>query len=68
MNRLKEESLNPVGVLEQVKYRADWIKHQEIQRRKEEQALEKERGLLILQNILLRTKVLVTIIKMGSKE
>jgi splicing factor 3A subunit 1 len=44
MNRLKEESSNPAGVLEQVKYRADWIKHQEIQRRKEEQALEKERG------------------------
>ncbi|KAL1132268.1 hypothetical protein AAG570_010225, partial [Ranatra chinensis] len=43
MNRLKEEASNPSGVLELVRYRADWIRHQEIQRRKEEQALEKER-------------------------
>lgn len=43
MSRLKEECSNPTGVLEQVRYRADWLHYQELQKRKEEQALEKER-------------------------
>ncbi|XP_066905626.1 splicing factor 3A subunit 1 [Halyomorpha halys] len=43
MSRLKEECSNPSGVLEQVRYRADWLHYQELQKRKEEQALEKER-------------------------
>jgi hypothetical protein len=33
-------------VLDQVKYRSEWIKYQEAQRRKEEEELEKERGTL----------------------
>nr|XP_024218381.1 splicing factor 3A subunit 1 [Halyomorpha halys] len=45
MSRLKEECSNPSGVLEQVRYRADWLHYQELQKRKEEQALEKERGI-----------------------
>lgn len=43
MSRLKEECSNPSGVLEQVRYRADWLHYQELQKKKEEQALEKER-------------------------
>jgi len=31
-------------VLDQVKYRVDWAKYQEMQKRKEEEALERERG------------------------
>lgn len=31
-------------VLDQVKYRANWQKHQEAQRRREEEKIEKERG------------------------
>jgi len=33
-------------ILEDVKYRANWIKHQEAQRRKEEEEAEKERSML----------------------
>lgn len=32
------------AILEQVKYRAEWLRYQEAQRRREEQQLEKERG------------------------
>lgn len=32
-------------VLDQVKYRANWQKHQEAQRRREEEKIEKERGI-----------------------
>lgn len=32
-------------VLEQVKYRANWQKHQDAQRRREEEKIEKERGI-----------------------
>lgn len=53
MSRLKDECHSVAGVLEQVRYRADWLRYQEMQKRKEEQALEKERGkkkrLLILE-------------------
>lgn len=31
-------------VLEQVKYRANWLKHQEALRRREEEKIERERG------------------------
>lgn len=44
MFRLKDECASMGAILEQVKYRAEWIKYQEAQRRKEEAALEKERG------------------------
>ncbi|XP_054265031.1 splicing factor 3A subunit 1 isoform X2 [Macrosteles quadrilineatus] len=43
MFRLKDECSSMSAILEQVKYRAEWIKYQEAQRRKEEAALEKER-------------------------
>ncbi|XP_014252528.1 splicing factor 3A subunit 1 [Cimex lectularius] len=43
MLKLKEECVSVTGVLDQVRYRADWLRYQEIQKRKEEQALEKER-------------------------
>ncbi|CAB0011505.1 unnamed protein product [Nesidiocoris tenuis] len=43
MAKLKEECNSAAGVLEQVRYRADWLRYQEVQKRKEEQAIEKER-------------------------
>lgn len=42
--RLKDEAMSPHSILEQVKYRADWQKHQEDQRRREEMLIEKERS------------------------
>jgi hypothetical protein len=61
MFRLKEECSSINTILDQVKYRSEWIKYQEAQRRKEEEELEKERGrcvcvficLLILKRLLL---------------
>ena len=44
MFRLKEECSSINTILDQVKYRSEWIKYQEAQRRKEEEELEKERG------------------------
>ncbi|KAL0271797.1 UNVERIFIED_CONTAM: hypothetical protein PYX00_008785 [Menopon gallinae] len=43
MSKLKDESESMTKILEQVKYRAEWIKYQEQQKQKEEEALEKER-------------------------
>lgn len=43
MAKLTEEHSNMNVVLDQVKYRAEWIKHQEAQRRREEEEAEKER-------------------------
>lgn len=43
MFRLKEECSSINTILDQVKYRSEWIKYQEAQRRKEEEELEKER-------------------------
>lgn len=49
MARLKSEST--VGresssmVLDQVKYRANWQRHQEAQKRREEEKIERERGI-----------------------
>ncbi|GLV44318.1 Splicing factor 3a subunit 1 [Carabus blaptoides fortunei] len=40
---LREEIINMNNVLEHVKYRAEWQKYQEAQRRKEEEVLERER-------------------------
>ena len=45
MFRLKEECISINTILDQVKYRSEWIKYQEAQRRKEEEELEKERGI-----------------------
>lgn len=48
MARLKSESVSGREsmdlVLDQVKYRANWQRHQEAQRRREEEKIEKERG------------------------
>ncbi|XP_052217771.1 splicing factor 3A subunit 1-like [Dreissena polymorpha] len=41
--KLKRECEEYQTVLEQVKYRVDWARYQEMQRRKEEEALERER-------------------------
>ncbi|XP_053980411.1 splicing factor 3A subunit 1 isoform X1 [Hylaeus volcanicus] len=41
--RLRDEAANMDKILEQVKYRAEWLKYQEAQRRKEEEELERER-------------------------
>ncbi|KAJ8678963.1 hypothetical protein QAD02_014750 [Eretmocerus hayati] len=43
MAKLKDESFNTENILEQVKYRAEWLKYQESQKRKEEEELERER-------------------------
>lgn len=43
LGKLKKESEEYESVLEQVKYRVDWAKYQEMQRRKEEEAAERER-------------------------
>jgi len=40
---LKEESYNRQKILDDVKYRSEWQKHQDALRRKEEQLIEKER-------------------------
>ncbi|KAE8748975.1 hypothetical protein FOCC_FOCC004381 [Frankliniella occidentalis] len=43
MFRLKDECSTTGHILEQVKYRSEWIKYQEAQKRREEEELEKER-------------------------
>lgn len=43
MPRLNEASTQPSVVLEQVKRRADWQRHQEAQKKREEEELERER-------------------------
>lgn len=43
LNKLKKEAESPKEILDQVKYRVEWVKHQERERRKEEEAQEKER-------------------------
>ena len=42
--KLNSELEDYKHVLDQVKYRVDWAKYQEMQKRKEEEALERERG------------------------
>lgn len=51
--KLKEESESIKTILEEVKYRAEWIKYQERQKQKEEEALERERGILSVEILLL---------------
>ncbi|XP_022904768.1 splicing factor 3A subunit 1 [Onthophagus taurus] len=41
--RLRDEAKSAPAVLDQVKYRAEWLKYQEAQRAKEEEILERER-------------------------
>lgn len=47
MYRLKDECSSTGNILDQVKYRSEWIKYQEAQKRREEEELEKERGMLV---------------------
>jgi len=56
MFRLKEECSSINIILDQVKYRSEWIKYQEAQRRKEEEELEKERGRYVRVHVLLILK------------
>ena len=42
--KLRQEAEDGRNVLEQVKYRVDWAKYQEREKRKEEEAKEQERG------------------------
>lgn len=59
MARLKVESTQGKAssnlVLEQVKYRSNWQKHQEAQRRREEEKVERERGEFVLTSIMVST-------------
>lgn len=41
--KLRDEAMNMDKILDQVKYRSEWLKYQEAQRRKEEEELERER-------------------------
>lgn len=41
--RLRDEASNMEKILENVKYRSEWLKYQEAQKRKEEEELERER-------------------------
>ncbi|XP_001607229.1 splicing factor 3A subunit 1 [Nasonia vitripennis] len=41
--KLKKESYNRDKILDQVKYRAEWLNYQDAQKRKEEEELERER-------------------------
>lgn len=43
MGRLKKESEDPKSILDQVRYRVEWTKMQEAQRRREEEEAERER-------------------------
>ena len=44
MQKLKIEGENPKDVLSKVQYRVLWVKHQEQEKKKEEDAKERERG------------------------
>ncbi|XP_077977951.1 splicing factor 3A subunit 1-like [Glandiceps talaboti] len=43
MNKLKQDAENPKHILDQVKHRVEWAKHEERLRKKEEEEKEKER-------------------------
>ncbi|RUS73162.1 hypothetical protein EGW08_019071, partial [Elysia chlorotica] len=43
IDKLTKEVTQPKEILDQVKYRVEWAKHQDRQKKKEEEALEKER-------------------------
>jgi splicing factor 3A subunit 1 len=46
--KLRKEAENGKLVLDQVKYRVEWAKYQEREKAKEEEAKEKERGMLCI--------------------
>lgn len=43
--KLRDEARTTIAVLEQAKYRAEWQRYQEAQKAKEEEILERERGI-----------------------
>lgn len=45
--RLRDEAKSAKAVLEQVKYRAEWLRYQEAQKAKDEEVLERERGMIL---------------------
>lgn len=42
------KTMHTFQILDQVKYRVEWAKHQDREKKKEEEAVEKERGTLII--------------------
>jgi len=52
LGRLRKESApgqpSMKVIMDQVKYRANWLRHQEAQRRREEEKIEKERGIIAI--------------------
>ncbi len=44
LGKLRKEAEQPPYVLDQVRYRVEWAKFQEREKKKEEEALERERG------------------------
>lgn len=52
LKQLKDESYDRQQILDDVKYRSEWQKHQDALRRKEEQLIEKERCKFLLELLL----------------
>lgn len=52
LGKLKTESEEYQNILDQVKYRVDWARYQEMQKRKEEEAAERERGRVVGKTIV----------------
>ena len=44
LTKMRREAEYPSAVLDQVRYRVEWAKFQDREKKKEEEALEKERG------------------------
>lgn len=63
MFRLKEECSSINTILDQVKYRSEWIKYQEAQRRKEEEELEKERGRYVCVHLFVKSEGIITLVR-----
>ena len=67
MKKLSDEGNSEKKILEQVRYRVAWIKHQEAKRRKEEEAKERERvsyaqidwhGFVVVETVDYQVKIL----------
>ena len=46
LKNLRDQCNSREAILEQVQYRVDWIKYQESQKRKEEEEIERDRGII----------------------
>jgi hypothetical protein len=55
--RLRDEAKSAKAVLEQVKYRAEWLRYQEAQKAKQEEILERERGFIFLYRFVFLFKI-----------